>query len=36
MPGNATGLGIVNLKGADRSNLRLLDIEEVDVVCADV
>lgn len=35
--GDATGFGIVNLDSCDGANLRLLDIEEVDVMrrCVD-
>ena len=33
---DATGLGIVNLQGADGANLGPLNVEEVDVVCRGV
>lgn len=32
MPGHTTGIGVVNLDGQQRSNLRNLDVEEVDVM----
>lgn len=30
--GDATGLGIVNLESGDGANLRLLNVEEVDIM----